>query len=701
MSNNSNQTKWNINLRKNTEYTSNTEPFLVTSNFQQPLLQTLPFLKPSQEMFAGLPYPISTSTIETMGNRSDMGNRTPIPTKEEIAKMNAKVNNCNKKPVAVKPTTLPGQHNYIDPSGSYSLKIYETDTYLNGFKCNDGGCDISGIDIFVNWVNCKGGGCDMSGIDINESDSANIKVNTPKKVYFRDGGSSMIDANKMDLKDVTFGGNTLTNYIFNLKKNSVPQGKFDISSGSYFQTDNTKVNYFEKNPFVMPVTVRTNPLTHPTMNTPIVEGLQNTDSEGTNKLDIKSDGDSKKDFITWWKKTAVPNIIKYNGVALINEGLIYVFNKCFIEIFDGNFQANAYTTVLINYYIFIGYFICIFITYNLFYRFFFNSSQIKSKDDDEEPTKITVLSSIFDLLKKIFFPLAFLSLLNKFITETPLILTNTLSKTGLNKILLDKIIFIVLFILTIYVVLYLNLPYYLATAFLNSLRFGKDEFGKVDIFTHYTMISISGFGIFTTFYNFHQPDIDVNDIKTETVFTILYFLATMLGLLIKLIISISLTWVTVFIMSCIIVFFTVIPRYGFGIIHELNCFFDETYKVNYTPSDNTDDKSFDESSESRAFTKIINFIYNYIFEFGLIILLIFQSIKYGKIINNEYSYFKAMLLSACYFFIIICFLFCSDRIKKGCSLYIGAFLSICAIIVACIFMSSFIYILYKFIIDLI
>jgi len=707
-----NETKWNINLQNKT---SNTEPFLVTSNYQQPLLQTLSFSKPS--FSPELPYPVSSTTIEPMGNRGDRGdrsNKSRIPTKEEIDKMNKKAKaemckSCNTKPVEIQPRPEPGKDRYVDstnPTNPYSIKIYNKNTYLNGFNCNDGGCDMSGVDIFVNWVNCKGGGCDMSGIDINESESTNIKFNTPNKVYFRDGGSKMFDANKIDLNGVTFGGNVFTKYLNNLNEsiNSISRGKFDISAGSYFPPDNTKVNYFNKNPFQTRPTVRTNPLSTNHLNTPIgsIEPLANKESEGTNTLNFKSDGDSRKDFLTLWKTKVVPFIIKYNGVALINEGVVYVFNKFFIELFNGNFQTNAYMTVLTNYYIFIGYLICIFVTYNFFYRSIYifikknNSESNDQEENNETTTQGNIISSIVAGIRLIFFPVNFLMTLYEFIND----LRKLVLSTNNNVMILYKFIFVALFLLILYLVLYLKIPYYLSEAFLNSLRFGKDEKGKIDIFTHYTMIVISLFGIYVLFNEISKPpDINMPDPRGQAAITVVWLFLLLLGFLFRFIISISITWFTVFVICIIIVFYTLIPPLwlNFGIIHEIDKYFDNTYDINYnSKQDISSETEHIESTELRTFSMVVDFIYKYIFQFGLIGVFIIQIINYSKNIKNEYSLFKAMLLSACCFFIFICFLFFTDKIKKSLSRNIGMFLTVCSVIILITFFYSSIIITIEF-----
>jgi len=687
------QTKWNINLRNKKESINSTEPFVVTSNYHEPLLQTLPFLQ-------SLPFPISSSStttnppiIETLSNRSSMSsNRSAIPTENEIAKMNTKVNNvCNSTTTPTeKPTPIPGKNNRVDSNGKYSIVMYNGNTYLNGFNCNEGGCDMSGVDVYINWENCKNGGCSLNDIEI-KSDPTD--VNTQNKVYFRDGKDNLIDAFKLNLKDVTFGNVSLVDYLTRPKPsidilaggtvnplNTAGSVDTSIPNKKYFQADTSRPNYFNKNPFDTPPTERSNPFTTKTMNSPIEsnEGLTGQEEKGINKIDTKKSGDVKKNFFTWWENTAVPIIIKYNAVALINQALYYIYNKFFIELFGGNFQLSAYITVLFNFYIVIGYMLCIFITYNVYYRFFLrffkDQPNEKSEKDNSksEKTSSTFLTGIISALKKTFFAVDFLYSLIDFINQIPIVLVESFERTSITNKTLGKAIFVGLFLLILYLVLYLQWPYYLGKAFINSLRYGKDENGEIDIFTHYTMISICLFGIAMTIYNYGYETIQDKSTRINDAWSFTYILITIFTIIFKLILSISITWMAVFVLCVNIIYYTVFPINLFKNIHDINKCFDKKYEPLSLDSNLTV-----EIKDGSNIALIVDYIYKYIIEIGLIAIFVIQSIKYGKTIDNQYSLFKAMLISVCWFFIFICGLFFFTSVKVGVSRYIDYALILC------------------------
>jgi len=699
------QTKWNINLRNKTESIKSTESFVVTSNYQEPLLQTLPFLQ-------SLPFPISSSSatktppiIETFSSFDTRRNQSAIPTENEIAKMNTRVGNvCNSTTTPTeKPTPIPGKNRMVDSKGEYSIVMYNGNTYLNGFNCNEGGCDMSGVDVYINWENCKNGGCSLNDIEI-KSDPTD--VNTQKKVYFRDGNDNLIDAFKLNLKDVTFGNVSLVDYLTR-PKHVAGSVDFSIPDKTYFKADTSKPNYFDKNPFDTPPTKPSNPFTSKTMNSPIEskEGMKGTttdeqDNKGTNELKPVKTGDMKKSFFVWWENTAVPIIVKYNVVALIILALNYIYNKFFIELFGGDFPLSAYYTVLLNFYIVIGYILCIFITYNLYSRFFLNvfkDELTKTKyNTDTENNSSTFFSAIINAIKKTLFAVDFLFMLKDVIKQIPIELVNIFKKGSTNIIdnkTLGKAIFVGLFVLVVYVVLYLHWPYYLGEAFINSLRYGNDKNGEIDIFTHYAMISICVFGILTTFYSYGYETMQggVMPTRINVAWNVVYVLITIFTLIFKLILSISITWVAVFIICSNIIYYTVFPVSFFKNIHEINEYFDQTYGS--LPAEPVD------SSTSNTASIVVDYIYKYIIVIGLIILLIMQNIKYVKSIDNEYSSFKALLISACWFFIFICGLFFFSSVKIGVSRNIDTALILCSIALLCASALSFIDIIIKMVND--
>jgi len=706
MNNDKKTTKWNINLRKKTETINKKEPFLISSTFQQPLLQELPSSTQntnnplnttssiSIENFnfgsIGNAFPPNNFNVDSISNAFKPNELTPHnifndsnqkSSYEKILKENhgnfTKIENAE-------PDTYPGQHNNVDSSGFYSLMVYNGNTYLNGFNCNNEGCDMSGVDIYVNWINCKSGDCDMSKVDITD-DLNNTSVNTPGLVYFRNGGDTMIDASTMNLKGVTFGGKSLTNYLKSKKNNNltttynnstikgekslnlptlttpINSKSFDITTQSYYTPANSKPNNNDSivNLFDAPSTVRTNPFTSNTMNIKVgdsEEGMTNSNTEGVVKLNINGSNPKQtfKNFISWWKYTFAPFIREYNPIALINVTIIFFFNV-FIELFKGNYQVSSYISILIYYYIFIGYLICIFITYNLFYSFFLKEkpSSDKVNLNNTEPGNLNFFLSLSNTILSNIPPLGFVFGLRYIINQIPDFLIIALKWMKLDTQDSYKIIFIFLFLFSFYFIIRLSIMFYYA--FCNSFRFGNDDSGNTDTFTNNITIFLVIYIIFTTIYYYNTYS-NGTPIPPIIIYTIPYFIFIILFLIIKIIISISLVWITVFLLCIYVFFVTIVPVQGFTIIHDVHNFFNTLNTTSNCENDNNDNND-NNCNKSSLFSKIIkfviNFIYKNIFQIGLILIFTFQLIDHCYSINNEYINFKSMLIIICLLFIFL------------------------------------------------
>ena len=397
-----NDTKWNIKFnnkyQKNTLSNTNTElheQFETTYlNFQQPLLKTIfPFPKSSTNIEKNKEQ--NTESFLSFDDTNSNFKKTPLQTAKLHAEfMSSKIENMESserskyltKEIAkykgnfVEPNLgipIKFEKNEVGSDGNYSITQYNNNTYLNGYNCNTDGCDMKGIDI--------------SGVDPKG-------VNTPKLLYFRNGGNIMIDASTLDLSGVTFGGNTLAKYLKGEPKSSqymgtIPSGpplsytEDDIQINSNLPSANSsdKLNLTQTNPFITQPTTRTNPYTSTTtMNTPTTENLSNNPNlntfsiQGTNTFDTSTldVNASYNNIINFWTNHIANNIIQYNPIEICQNNLIWIYNNLFINLFNGKYQLNAYNYIFFNYYIFILLILCILITYNLFYVLFYKSNGV-------------------------------------------------------------------------------------------------------------------------------------------------------------------------------------------------------------------------------------------------------------------------------------------------------------------------------------
>jgi len=649
-------TKWNIDLRKKTNISNKKEPFLVTSNFQQPLLQTLPSSTSLFSTLENIIYPVKSTSIESMSNS------TSIPTYAKILEL---TKGDFKNPNSGEPGIYPGQNNYIDSNGVYYISVYNGNTYLNGFNCNNDGCDMSGVSIYVNGNDCKKEECDISKIDIT-TESGNTKVNTPNSIIIEDGYNKF-DASTINLKGVTFGGKTLVEYLKSQTSNSMLGGNkplnlpallptnskksFDIITQSYYTPANPKTNNNDSiiNLFDATSTIRSNPFTSNTMNTPVgnsEEGMTDSKTEGIVKLNTDGSNPKQvfKNFISWWKYTLAPYISKNNPIALVNSTLVYFFNK-FIQLFGGNYPVIQYFIILFYYYIFIGYLICIFVTYNLFYSFFFKQ-KVNIPSESENSNENVKMNFFIKMLNAILLkipPLGFVYGLRNIINQIPDFLIILLKWMKLDSQDSYKLIFILIFVFSFYFILRLSIIFY--TAFCNSLRFGNDDSGNTDSFTNNMTIFLVIYIIFTTIYYYND-----SSLPPYTLYSPVCVIATIFFLVVKIIVSTSLVWITVFLMCLYIFFVTIIPIQGFTIIDEVNRFFNElnTY-TNCENSTNCNEPTF----FSKIIKFIIDFIYKNIFQIGLIVIFSFQLINHCYYIENEYVNFKSILIIICLLFIIL------------------------------------------------
>jgi hypothetical protein len=242
--------------------------------------------------------------------------------------------------------------NAVGPDGIYSITKYKNDTYLNGYNCSVNRCDMGGVDI---------SGSDPDG------------VNKPGLLYFRNGGDIMIDASTLDLRKVTFNGKSLRDHLANYPKSggitdsippmpSLSYNLEDINIESNIPPANSsnKLNLTQTNPFNTVPTVRTNPYnSDTTMNTPVTENLSNgTESggvipsiQGTNNFDTSNFdmNTSYNNIIQFWTNHIANNIIQYNPISIFQINTKCVYDNLFINLFNGNFQLNAYEFVYINY----------------------------------------------------------------------------------------------------------------------------------------------------------------------------------------------------------------------------------------------------------------------------------------------------------------------------------------------------------------
>jgi len=622
------KTIWNIDFsNKQNNLKKESEPFIVLSNFQEPLLKELK-INPTY------------NTVETFDSTNSYDDDAPYQTL--IQQTNGNVVNSRGEPI-----TFPGQKNSVDSTGSYSLISYNGNTYLNGYNCNDVGCDFNGVD---------------------------IKINDNGSVYFRNGGDIMIDASTLNLSNIVFNGVPINDYL--LKK------KLTLKTG-------TKEGSSQPDPLKTVETTRNNPFTSDTLTTPVTSSngatttTQTSPKLGTNTMDLKGEDPSQnyEDFVTWWKDNMVPAIYNYNPIQLIYSELVSIYNL-FIDSFGGDYPVNSYDSIFKNYLVFFYLIISISITYNLFYVLFYK--------ENYERTAFLYIEWIFKipgiqtLFGFVFGPLElFYSFIHKLMPNYVLEFFKRLE--NMNVILNNdsyKIIFVILYLFSICFVLFFMVPLY--NCFFNSIRFGYDENGNQDTVCNYLIAIIVVYGIYLTIKkNFTKGIIPPVITIGSIVFIFLYFLILVL-------LSISIVWISELIICIIIICMTVFPWYivygGFDVINKINEYCDsgitiadrEANDIAYQIIDNFNKTVVEKTGgfsggnggdggdgqtnsqdtcqiqqKNHYLRDAIIFFYKYMFEIIFMVYFIYQICTNTYIIDNNYIYFKAGLYIGCIFCILV------------------------------------------------
>lgn len=322
-----------------------------------------------------------------------------------------------------------------------------------------------------------------------------------------------------------------------------------------------------------------------------------------------------KYFMTIWNKY-VSIIVNINPINVF----IYWISSINIKLFNILHpppNTNDYTLINSNMFNVIKILISFFITYNIFFVFFY-----KKVDNISLFLKQITQYNDFIIFKYLLTPLKYLIYALFYLVDKWEQRMNFIELNGnIPKNTHRKITFCMLFLVSIY--FSMKMISYVYKTFLNSIRFNRDNANSNMV------IIIILCAIFT--------------LIVELKFVIIQFI-------VLIIFSIMNSWFSVLLVCLLIFTITIFPMI---LVYNIGVF--EKFKEinNYCNSVTDDDSENSNPNPIYEFFKwlVFNKIYSHMFEIVLIILFITQISNYYKNINNENL--KIVLISICSFFISI------------------------------------------------
>jgi hypothetical protein len=277
-----------------------------------------------------------------------------------------------------------------------------------------------------------------------------------------------------------------------------------------------------------------------------------------NKDTTFDSSETYEDLIRAWKKRA-DEFREYNPIGVIIIIIMFIYNKLFVELFGSQFQQSFYQPLMRNYFMFIKLVISIFVTYNLFYLYFY-------RFEDGEYMLFLPINYIWGFKLGAFLVDWIPLLYNGFLATRDLIIfsMNQAEKRGyVNRFSKYKIIFVFLFLVSInFTTVWMEVFY---DGFMNALSLNNDKFAN-NVLVVVILYSI---------YCFVLGLIQYADVfQTTMVLVAIYIIAFLMLILI------SVYWVALPVsIICIIVFMaTVFPwmifrsPFQFDVFHKINEF---------------------------------------------------------------------------------------------------------------------------------